>query len=246
VILEVHTAYVEPGYSISDNYYTNLTVTTGSDLNKDVVGTYTITYDTTDGSSNPAIQKTRTIEVVDTTAPLVTLVGSGELSIEVQGSFTDEGANWTDNYDGTGHFTATSGNVNVNIVGDYVLSYTKVDTNGNTGNIVTRTVHIVDTTAPVLTANPGTDTVEVKTPRTDAGADWSDNYDGTGTVYLYSGTVNTGVVGSYQVDYRKTDANGNTGYTSRTVTVEDRTKPVITINGSGTVTLAVHDTYTEL
>jgi hypothetical protein len=142
--------------------------------------------------------------------------------------------------------TATSGSVNTNVVGDYVLSYTKVDVNGNTGNILTRTVHIVDRTVPVLTANLGTDTVEVKTPRTDAGADWSDNYDGTGTVYLYSGTVNTGVVGSYQVDYRKTDANGNTGYTSRTVTVEDKTIPTITLNGSGTVTLAVHETYTEL
>jgi hypothetical protein len=63
---------------------------------------------------------------------------------------------------------------------------------------------------------------------------------------VYSGSVNTGVVGTYTVDYRKVDANGNTGYTSRTVTVEDTTKPVITLNGSSTITLAVHDSYGEL
>jgi hypothetical protein len=30
------------------------------------------------------------------------------------------------------------------------LNYGKIDVSGNTGNIVTRTVHVVDTTAPIV------------------------------------------------------------------------------------------------
>jgi hypothetical protein len=87
--LEVHSSYLEPGYTITDNYRTNLMIVTGTDLDIDVVGTYTMTYNTTDGSSNTAVEQTRTINVVDTTPPVVTLVGNSELTIEVQGSFSD-------------------------------------------------------------------------------------------------------------------------------------------------------------
>ena len=37
------------------------------------------------------------------------------------------------------------------MLGTYTLEYTYRDQAGNTGNIVTRTVHVVDTTAPVIT-----------------------------------------------------------------------------------------------
>jgi hypothetical protein len=70
--LEVHTAYGEPGYEIEDNYRSGLTIVTGTNLDIDVVGTYTMTYNTTDGSSNTAVEQTRTIRVVDTTPPVVT------------------------------------------------------------------------------------------------------------------------------------------------------------------------------
>ncbi|MDR0859678.1 MAG: DUF5011 domain-containing protein [Candidatus Peribacteria bacterium] len=48
-------------------------------------------------------------------------------------------------------------------------------------------------------------------------------------MYAYSGIVDTGTVGSYTVDYRKVDANGNTGYASRTVIVQDSSIPIPTI-----------------
>ena len=80
------------------------------------VGTYHLTYQYVDTSGNPSIILTRTIEVVDTTAPVVTLVGDAVFMLEVHHVFVDEGADWSDNYDGTGHIKATSGSVNTGIL----------------------------------------------------------------------------------------------------------------------------------
>ena len=68
---------------------------------------------------------TRTITVTpvpDTTAPIVTLSGSATLTVAQGSSYTDAGARWTDNFDGsgstlTGAYSATgsfalSGSVN--------------------------------------------------------------------------------------------------------------------------------------
>ncbi|MDR2190101.1 MAG: DUF5011 domain-containing protein [Candidatus Peribacteria bacterium] len=104
----------------------------------------------------------------------------------------------------------------------------------------------VDTSAPVLTLN-GSETVivEVGASYTDQGAIRTDNYDGTGTVYAFSGSVNTGIVGEYVLYYRYIDADDNVGTITRTVKVVDTQKPVITLNGSGEITLEVHSNYNE-
>ena len=63
-----------------------------------------------------------------------------------QGSgFVDPGASWTDIVEGSGVIlTATSGTVDTNTPGSYVLEYTYTDAAGNAGNVVTRTVIVVD------------------------------------------------------------------------------------------------------
>ena len=117
------------------------------------VGTYYLTYQHTDNAGNASEVLTRTIHVVDTTPPVVTLVGEETVILEVHHVFIDDGADWTDNYDGTGHIKATSGSVNTGIVGSYLLEYRYIDQNGNMSNIVTRTVIIQDTTVPEITLN---------------------------------------------------------------------------------------------
>ena len=42
-----------------------------------------VTYDVTDSSGNAAVQVTRTVNVVDTTVPVITLVGANPQTIEV-------------------------------------------------------------------------------------------------------------------------------------------------------------------
>ena len=73
-----------------------------------------------------------------------------------------------------------------------------------TTGTATRTVTVVDTTAPVITVLSGTDTVEMGSTWTDAGA----TADGGETVTI-SGTVDTSTVGTYTITYSATDAEGN-------------------------------------
>ena len=103
-----------------------------------------------------------------------------------------------------GETVTTSGSVDVNTVGTYTITYSATDAAGNEGT-ATRTVTVVDTTAPVISVTSGTDTVELGATWTDAGA----TADGGETVTT-SGSVDTSTVGTYTITYSATDAAGNT------------------------------------
>ena len=137
------------------------------------VGTYILSYDVTDTNGNVATTVNRTVNVVDTTVPVITLLGDETLTIEVGTAYTDAGATAVDNYDGdlTSSIVVT-GSVDItNTVGTYILSYDVTDTNGNVATTVNRTVNVVDTTVPVITLlGDETLTIEVGTAYTDAGA----------------------------------------------------------------------------
>ena len=61
-------------------------------VDTDVVGQYTVTYNVSDANSNAAVEVTRTVNVVDTTIPVITLLGDATVSIEVGCTYTDAGA----------------------------------------------------------------------------------------------------------------------------------------------------------
>ncbi len=169
----------------------------------------------------------------DTTAPLVTLVGSSSSTVAYGSTYNDSGATWIDNRDGTGTILATSGSVDTNVLGTYTLEYKKIDTAGNSGS-VTRTVIVADTTPPVVTLiGPSTLTHELDVPYNDSGATWTDDIDGSGS-FVASGALFT-TTGTYTFTYAKTDAAGNTGSTSRSVTVIDTIPPLLTITTPYTV-----------
>ena len=85
----------------------------------------------------------------DNTAPVITVI-EGTDTIEVGDDWTDAGATAEDNYDGTiTSSISTSGTVDVNTVGTYTITYSVTDQATNTGT-ATRTVNVVDTTAPVI------------------------------------------------------------------------------------------------
>ncbi len=112
----------------------------------------------------------------------------------------------------------SSGTVNTSKVGKYTITYTATDAAGNKAT-KTRTVNVVDTTAPVITVK-GANTVTVShgSAYTDAGATATDNVDPAVTV-TSSGTVDTATEGTYTITYTATDAAGNTATETRTVTV---------------------------
>ena len=50
---------------------------------------------------------------------------------------------------------------------------------------------------------------------------------------------------TYVITYTATDASGNTGTATRTVTVVDTTAPVVTVTGDTSVTVELGSTYTD-
>jgi hypothetical protein len=166
-----------------------------------------------------------TSSIVDTTAPVITLLGDDTVTVEVGSVYTDAGATAIDNYDGDISSSIVTVNpVDTNTVGTYIITYNVSDVSGNVALEVTRTVNVVDTTLPVITLlgdNPVT--IEVGSTYTDAGATATDTYDGdiTSSIVTVS-TVNTAIVGVYTVTYNVSDASGNAAVeVIRTVNVED-------------------------
>jgi len=171
------------------------------------------------------------LAISDTTAPVITVTGSNPATAEAKATYTDPGASATDNVDGD--LTASivlTGSVNTNLIGTYTLTYTATDSSGNTGT-ATRTVNVVDTTAPVITIT-GSNPINVGrgTTYTDAGATATDSYDGNLTASIVlTGVVDTTALGTYTLTYTATDSSGNTGTATRTVNVVDASGPVIVV-----------------
>lgn len=63
---------------------------------------------------------------MDTTPPVITLVGAGNIEVLRNTSYTDSGATYTDNLDPSGSITA-SGTVDLTTVGIYTLTYNITD-----------------------------------------------------------------------------------------------------------------------
>jgi hypothetical protein len=148
--VECHTSFTDPGATAHDGCAGDFAATASSNVNVNTPGTYTITYNASDPSGNAAAPVTRTVNVVDTTAPTITLNGSNPMTVECHTSFTDPGATAHDGC--AGDFAATaSGTVNVNTPGTYTVTYNASDPSGNAAAPVTRTVNVVDTTAPTIT-----------------------------------------------------------------------------------------------
>ncbi|NQT82367.1 DUF5011 domain-containing protein, partial [bacterium] len=70
VALELGTPYTEPGFSATDDIDGDITewvVVTGS-VDRTVPGTYTLRYSVADSGGNPAVERTRAVNVVDNSA----------------------------------------------------------------------------------------------------------------------------------------------------------------------------------
>ena len=227
VTLEVGDTYIDAGATAADNLDGDITssIVTISNVDSAIVGSYTVSYNVSDTGGNAAVEVTRTVTVVDTTIPVITLLGDDLVTLEVGDTYIDAGATATDNYDGDiTSSIVTISNVDTAIIGSYTVAYNVSDTNGNPAVEVTRTVTVVDTTLPVITLL-GDDvvTLEVGDTYTDAGATATDNYDGdiTSSIVTVS-TVNTAIVGSYTVRYNVSDAGGNAALeVTRIVNVEE-------------------------
>lgn len=154
-VVEVGSTYVDAGALAVDNYDGDLSasVAATNNVNTKVLGTYTVTYNVKDSSGNAADAVVRTVRVVDTTAPVVTLNGSASVSINVGSTYSDAGATAVDNYDGnlTSSIVTTGLPIDTTKAGEYVVSYSVTDKSGNVSVAKTRTVKVVSTKTGELT-----------------------------------------------------------------------------------------------
>jgi hypothetical protein len=217
VTVECHASYTDAGATATDNCSPAPTPTSSSNVDVNTPGTYQVIWTATDAGGNTD-SETRTVVVVDTTAPVLTLNGASTMTVECHTAFTDPGATAADSCD-TSVPVNVAGSVNADAVGTYTLTYTASDDSGNAGTSVSRTVNVVDTTAPAVTLNgAATMAVILGSAFTDPGAAANDSCTGSLAVTV-SGSVNTNAVGAYTLTYSATDASNNTGAATRTVNV---------------------------
>jgi len=125
------------------------------------------------GSVGIAFPPAGTTVTVNPEAPVITLVGSATMNLSVGGTYTEEGANATDNKD-TFVNVAITGVVDTATAGTYVVNYNAVDTDGNNAIQVIRTVTVsavapaTGSTTPVdtTTTTPATTTTTTTAPAT--------------------------------------------------------------------------------
>ncbi len=236
--------YIEAGATASDSVDGPVSVTPSGVVDTAIPGTYTVTYEATDNAGNSATT-TRTVIVVDTTPPVVTLIGPTNLTLEAGvDMYTEQNATADDAADGSLQVTIT-GTVDVSTPGVYTLVYTATDA-ANLSGSAERTVTVVDTLAPVVALNGAPSlTVEAATGYVDQGATAVDAADGAVGV-VASGAVNVNQLGIYTITYTATDNAGNVGAAVRSVEVVDTTAPVVSLNGSPALTIeAVAEAYVE-
>ncbi|MFL0810232.1 MAG: DUF5011 domain-containing protein [Agarilytica sp.] len=226
-------SWTDPGATASDNVDGDLTASiavSGDTVNTAVIGTYTIRYNVSDAAGNAATEVTREINVVaDWVPPTITLVGSANMTVVLNGSYVEPGYSATDNVDGdiTANVIVGGDVVDTSTEGTYVITYNVSDAAGNSAQEVTRTVtveEVQDTTPPVISLTGSASiSITVGDSYSEPGYSATDNVDGdiTANVVVGGDVVDPNTVGTYVVTYNVSDAAGNPAQqVTRTVTVD--------------------------
>ncbi len=234
VTLEFGTAYADPGIQAT---YKEETVkaevkTALPDFSK--VGTHTVRYTVT--YKDKTLELERTVRVVDTKPPVLTLLTIPGHYTEVGGTYVDEGCTAVDNYDGdiTANITAVEKNG--------VMTYSVSDSSGNTATI-DRIIVYGDSLAPELSLLGGnTVTIPAGTEFADPGFAATDNIDGDITASVtVTGEYDRYLPGEYTLTYTVTDRHGNTTTVVRTLIVEGLVQPDAVDPGEKVIYLTFDD-----
>ncbi len=271
VRVEAGGTYTEPGAICQDNIDPNKAATVGGEtVDPSTLGTYVVTYDCTDAANNAATQVSRSVEVTDTTAPVITLTGAATVSVQRGATYTDASATCTDSFDTTPTLTDDSSSVDTSVVQDYTVTYSCRDDSNNVAAQIQRTVKVYTTPdAPTgLTATAGNARAELawSAPENDgnseitgyaveykqsSAASWT-AFAGNPVTSTTSATV-TGLTNGNAYQFRVNATNiAGTGPTSNVASatptapvVPDTTPPTISITTPSLVRVEAGGTYTE-
>ena len=197
------------------------------DVDVTTVGTYHITYTATRsveslfGNAEARETARRTIHVVDTVAPEISLVTDPETFTFPNQTYQEEGFTATDNYDGdiTANVIRTDDGVNV--------TYTVTDSSGNTTEVVREIVYDDPVPPELNLEGKAVMSLEIGTEYVEPGYTANDNCDGDITDKVeVNGEVNSKKTGTYTLTYSVKDTYENEATAERTVeVVEPETEP---------------------
>lgn len=248
---EIHTSFVDPGYSAQDVEDGDITPKVIRKLSGNLAlsnlqtlafGTYNITYNVQDAAGNPGTPVTRQVQIIDSTPPIFTLNGSPTIDINVGDPYYELGATAYDSYYGyiPSAFISIIGTPPHTLTpGVYVIRYNVSDFSGNQAPELTRILTIHDNVAPTINLYGDNPLAHSHgTPYVEPGFDVYDAIDGVipNQNVSVSGSVNTNTVGTYTLTYSVNDSAGNTDTVTRDVIVQDLTKPVISLYGPSQLT----------
>ncbi len=252
VTVECGADFDDPGATASDTCDGDLTaqIEVAGALDTSAPADYTLTYTVADTAGNQAAA-TRTVQVRDTVAPVLALVGEQEVAIECGAAFTDPGATAIDTC--AGDLTAaieTDGAVDTGAPGAYAITYTVADGAGNEAQTV-RTVTVEDTTPPVLVLSGGIEdgstlSFPCGTPFAPISATAADTCGGdlTGAV-SEAGSVDVMTPGQYTLTFSVSDSADNEAAVSVTVEIIDEEAPVVTLLGESGVVLSCGQPFAD-
>ncbi|MEA3496588.1 MAG: DUF5011 domain-containing protein, partial [Bacteroidota bacterium] len=251
--LEVYNTFVEQGWTVDDTCSGVDRVDIIGTVDTSALGENILEYVVYDNMGNTATAS-RTVYVVDRTLPQISLNGYSLINHEVNNTFTDPGVTYNDNYCAHNDIIyEVTGTVDTETLGTYNLSYSVTDCNGNGPVIVTRTVNVVDTTAPVITSvnyfEGDTITIEVNSTFTMPSLTLTDNYDDapavneTGTLIdEFAPSMLLNKLGYYTYTVTASDGSMNSSTINFVVNIVDTEAPVITLVGASIINLCRFDT----
>lgn len=222
VVIEVGSEYVDMGaqaqaVSDSDPVVRPVTATVANAVDSQTLGTYQVVYTAEyEGVTETAV---RTVQVVDTTAPVITLRPQ-QTPTPFGGEYVEDGFTAVDNYDGD-----ITDRVQRLIDGDKVI-YTVTDSSGNAAS-TQRVIVYAEMEGPVLSLmGPEQITIQAGTQWQEPGYTAMDRLgvDLTAQVQV-TGKVDWYTAGTYVLTYRVVDSAGKSAEATRTVVVQGVRQP---------------------
>ena len=188
VNLNVGDIFTDDGANVTDDVDVAKVISGVGSVNTALPDTYTLTYSATDAAGNVATPVTRSVIVSDVVAPVIALIGTDPVNLNVGDVFADDGANVTDDVDAPSVILGTVLSPTLVFKGGYDNGYAYAynDAVLYFGKFYYRHSN---------PSNPG----YPPDPTVTANASWA----------MVTDIVNTGVAGTYVLTYAATDAAGN-------------------------------------
>ena len=142
------------------------------------------------------------------------VIEPGQDTLSLGETWEDEGVTFI--IDETSHKIYSDDEIDADAIGEYKLSYT-LELEEKTYQ-VSRKVYVIDDYLPVLSLNPGVDTIKVDDEWEDAGISIDSDFI-TQSEITVVGSVDSTSVGTYEINYTYENSLGNKISVTRVVTV---------------------------